>query len=279
MIHTAYFYGDDQPATELGPRQLQAARRDPASVLWVDLDQSLPDEERRVLAALGGTPVWATVAEPPAADAPGRRAPGTRERAPASAANAAVAQGIAVWLDGSLLVTRHELPSPTLRRMAERLEPLGGTIPGGAPVALAMLGEALADGHEAVLAATDALSGGRGAAQRAGEVERGAAGAAAVLREAAERTAHRPGGAGVASSAGRTGIEALQAAAERLETVARAAAEAAAEAAGAAATAGLAAAVADAARQLRRTQLIMLAALGLLAVIAYLLWQIAGALG
>lgn len=258
MIHSAYFHGDEQPATELSPRQMQAARRDPASALWIDLDRATAQEEERLVAALGGTPAWTAL----------------RELAPTAQAGAkggggGAAPAVEVWLEGSTVVTRHaHHPSDVLRRFAARLQPRGGTLAEGARTLLADLAEAVADGYEAARPGPDAAGDERLVARRTAEVELAAAHAAEAFRALAERAPRR-------GSAGGSG-DALDAAVRRLEALAASAGEDADAAQGAAATAGLAAAVANVARQLRLVQTIMLAGLALLAAIAYLLWQIAG---
>lgn len=257
MIHSAYFHGDEQPATELSPRQIQAARRDPASALWIDLDRPIASESDRLLAALGGSPAWAALRELP---------PSSRAAAPGGGHGQAPT--VEVWLEGPMVVTRHAHASELLRRFAARLQPRGGTLADGVRTLLADLAEAAADGYEAALPAPDAAGDERRVAQRTAEVEHAAEHAAATFRALAERAPRRGGAAG----------DALDVAVRRLEALAASAGEDADAAQGAAATAGLAEAVAIATRQLRLLQTIMPAGLALLAVIAYLLWQIAGSL-
>jgi len=263
MIHTAYFHGDDQPATGLTVRQIKAARRDPASALWIDLDRASAAEEERLLSALGSQPAWAVLTElaaSPPFEARGAAQPG--------GPGALRAYPLDVWIDGPMFVTRHAHDSDVVRRLAERLQPHGGALAGGPALLLAALGEALADGYASAMQPSDAAMSGRVLAQRAGEIERAAAQATAAFGELGARLA-RAGGAGADALASATG---------RLASLAETAAEEADVAAGAAATAGLEEAIAAATRQLRLTQLIMLGALGLLAAITVLLWQIAGAL-
>lgn len=252
MIHTAYFHGDDQPATELSPRQIQAAGRDHASVLWIDLDRASAAEAERTIAAFGVRPNWLALTE-----------------LDADAGRGDVGGPLEVWAHGSMLATRHAHASAVIQQLAARVEPLGGTIEGGVGTLLVILGDVLAESYTSAMQPTSAPLGGQAQALRTGAIEHAAAQAAAAF-QALEADIVRQGG---------TVGEGLALVTARLSDLAKSAAVDADTAEGFAATTGLSDAIAAATRQLRLTQFIMLGALGLLAIIALLLWQIAGALG